>query len=197
MEIKRKLMSNAKIAETERAIADQISEVFSDNKQRFADIGYELDLRFEYITDDDYNYSVLSFDEESKYPIGYVSRATITVKRPKGEADEAEAVSEETVEEAEPEYEEADEAEETTSDEAIEEAAMESEPESDAEQEKADRTLRIADEELKRSVAFTQVMLVRIYKTFWIEKISKTDSMDQLKEDLDEFYARLSEKSSS
>ena len=193
MEIKRKLMSNEKIAETERAIADQISEVFEENTSRFADIGYELDLRFEYITDDDLSYSVLSFDEESKYPIGYVSRATITVKRPKGESEE-EIVPEETVEEEESEYEET---EETASGETTEPSATGSETEDDAEQEKADRTLRIADEELKRSVAFTQVMLIRVYKTFWIEKISKTDSMDQLKEDLDEFYARLSEKSSN
>ena len=196
MEIKRKLMTNAQIAETEINIADQVRDVYHENKPRFESLGYELDLRFEYITDDDYNYSVLSFDEESKYPIGYVSRATLTVKRPKSDSEESEPEppSEETdkaLPEEEPAETQSGEVSGISSDEREAQATEE-----DEEQAKADRTLKISDEELKRTVAFAQVMLIRVYKTFWIEKISKTDDMDQLKEDLDEFYDRLSQKAS-
>lgn len=183
MEIKRKLMSNEKIAETERGLADSISDICEENRRRFEQIGYELELRFEYITDEDLSYSVLDFDEESKYPIGYVSRATLSIKKPKSEDSEGEMKEAVTADEI---------PDETDGDEFRHADGGQT----DEEQEKADRTLKIADEELKRTVAFTHVMLIRVYKTFWVERVSTTDSIDRLKEDLDEFYVRLSEKSS-
>lgn len=187
MEFKRKLMSNDKIAETERTIAEQISDICTENKPRFEQLGYELDLRFEYITDEDLSYSVLDFERENKYPIGYVSRATLTLKKPKGEVAEEESVEISEEPESGVTKDESDDGDD------IECTVTE---QTDEEQEKADRTLKIADEELKRTVAFTHVMLVRVYKTFWMERVSTTDSIERLKEDLEEFYAHLSEKTS-
>lgn len=56
---------------------------------------------------------------------------------------------------------------------------------------------RAAERELKRSYAYTQTMIVRIYKSFWIERVSIADNFDQLKADLDEFLQKLSEMKDS
>ena len=34
-------------------------------------------------------------------------------------------------------------------------------------------------------------MLIRVYKAFWIEKVSICENTDELKTDLDEFYNKL------
>ena len=60
-----------------------------------------------------------------------------------------------------------------------------------AEQERADAILADAEDKLNRSVAYTQLMLIRIYKAFWIEKVSICENTDELKNDLDEFYNKL------
>ena len=56
---------------------------------------------------------------------------------------------------------------------------------------------RAAERELKRSYAYTQTMIVRIYKSFWIERVSVADNFDELKSDLDEFLEKLSEMKDS
>ena len=56
---------------------------------------------------------------------------------------------------------------------------------------------RAAERELKRSYAYTQTMIVRIYKSFWIERVSVADNFDQLRSDLDEFLQKLSEMEDS
>ena len=47
----------------------------------------------------------------------------------------------------------------------------------------------------KHAVAFTRVMLVRAYKSFWTEWISLGGDLAQLQADLDEFFEVLSAKS--
>ena len=56
---------------------------------------------------------------------------------------------------------------------------------------------RAAERELKRSYAYTQTMIVRIYKSFWIERVSVADNFDELKSDLNEFLQKLSEMKDS
>ena len=57
-----------------------------------------------------------------------------------------------------------------------------------------DETLRISEDALKRSVAFTEVMLVRTYKSFWTEWVSLCDSLEELENDLQEFFAFLTKR---
>ena len=65
-------------------------------------------------------------------------------------------------------------------------------PEIDTEsQDYADKTLAKSDSELKRTFAFTKIMLIRIYTVFWSERVSVTDNADVLREDLKEFYNAL------
>ena len=66
--------------------------------------------------------------------------------------------------------------------------------EEEAEQLENDEKLRVSDAELKRSVAFTEVMLVRAYKSFWVEWICIGDGTKQLEDDLQEFYDVLEKK---
>ena len=46
--------------------------------------------------------------------------------------------------------------------------------------------------ELERSVAFTTLFLVRVYKTFWHETVS--NNAEEIEKDLSEFFEKLSEK---
>ena len=66
------------------------------------------------------------------------------------------------------------------------------ETEADAEQLENDETLRISEDALKRAVAFTEVMLVRAYKSFWTEWVSVCDSLSEIENDLAEFFKSLS-----
>ena len=61
-----------------------------------------------------------------------------------------------------------------------------------AEQERNDAILAEAEDKLNRSVAYTQLMLTRVYKAFWVEKVSICDNTDELRADLEEFYEKLS-----
>ena len=70
------------------------------------------------------------------------------------------------------------------------------ENEAEIEQLENDEKLRISDAELKRSVAFTEVMLVRAYKSFWTEWVCLGDSTKQLEADLDEFIEVLTQRQS-
>ena len=56
---------------------------------------------------------------------------------------------------------------------------------------------RAAERDLKRSYAYTQTMIVRVYKSFWIERVSVADNFDELRSDLDEFLEKLSEMKDS
>ena len=45
-----------------------------------------------------------------------------------------------------------------------------------------------------KAVAVTQLMLTRIYKSFWIDKIILCDDISPLSDDLSEFLAKLAEE---
>ena len=118
-------------------------------------------------------FDALSDDKTKKFDPGYISRAMITVKRQKTDAEKQE-----------------DEARREENLSLIESC----ETEQEAEQLSDDETLRNAENEEKRSVAFTRVMLVRSYKSFWTEWISLGENLDQLEADLDEFLEVLRQK---
>ena len=107
----------------------------------------------------------LSDDATKKFAPGYVSRAIITVKRQKTEEEKQEELREES---------------------EIRDMLNITETEED--------TTATNEEDDKRSVAFTRVMLVRTYKSFWTEWVSLGGDLEQLKADLDEFFEVLSSK---
>ena len=103
--------------------------------------------------------------------MGYSSLAKITLKRAKT----AEDIAAEEAEEAEKE-----------SDESL--------PPEERELRANERTLEKAKREQARSVAFTTMLLARVYKTFWRETVSISESTDEIRADMEEFYNVLLEK---
>ncbi|MBQ7308966.1 MAG: hypothetical protein IJW87_02195 [Clostridia bacterium] len=174
MEIKRRKIKNEEIFAQEQDFSKKVKTVCDARSDAFLALGYELDLEFlQKEHEAQRNYDAFVTEGEKKFDAGYVSRAVITVKRKKTE--EELAKDKETAEVNRAMIEAAETAEE-------------------AEQLTNDETLRTADAELKRSVAFTEVMLVRVYKSFWTEWVSYSETTEQLEADLEEFLAVLEEK---
>lgn len=172
MEIKRKKITDEEIFETERGLADKVSALCGQHAGGFESLGYELDLEFGQKEDEaQRNYAEFVLEDGKRYETGYVSRALITVRRKKTE-------------------------EELSRDEQIAEenrrAIEAAESETEAEQLENDETLRLSEDALKRAVAFTEVMLVRAYKSFWTEWVSICDGLEEVDCDLKEFFQSLS-----
>lgn len=174
MEIKRKKISNNEIFTSEQKFAEDIQNVCKNKEADFLALGYELDLEFTQRDHEEQRQSdVFETEGEKKYDSGYISRAVIKVKRKKTEEELAE--DQRLIE----------------ANRAMIDAA---ESEEEAEQLENDEKLRVSDAELKRSVAFTEVMLVRAYKSFWTEWICLGDTTAQLEADLDEFLEVLTQR---
>lgn len=166
MEIKRKKIAQAEIFKTEQKFVTDITDICQYRDGDFRAIGYELVLEFGQ-KDSEYErqFELLSDDATKKFAPGYVSRAIITVKRQKTEKEKQEELREES---------------------EIRDMLNITETEED--------TTATTEEDDKRSVAFTRVMLVRTYKSFWTEWVSLGGDLEQLKADLDEFFEVLSSK---
>lgn len=166
MEIKRKKITQAEIFKTEQKFVTDITDICQYRDGDFRSIGYELVLEFGQ-KDSEYErqFESLSDDATKKFAPGYVSRAIITVKRQKTEEEKQEELREES---------------------EIRDMLNITETEED--------TTAATEEDDKRSVAFTRVMLVRTYKSFWTEWVSLGGDLEQLKADLDEFFEVLSTK---
>lgn len=171
MEIKRKKITAEDIFASEQKLAGEVSALCEKYADAFTAKGHELDLEFGQKEDEsERTYSAFVTEENKDFDAGYVSRALITVKRKK--TDEEIAADEVAAEENK-------------------RSVAEAESESETEQLENDETLRVSESELKRSVAFTEVMLVRTYKSFWTEWVSICDGLDELENDLREFLASL------
>lgn len=174
MEVKRKKITDEEIFETEKKLSERAKELRERYESDFSALGYELELEFGQKEDEaENNYEELSTEENKQFETGYVSHAVLTVKRKKTEE---EIVEEERLAE---ENRAAFEAAET--------------PE-EAEQLENDETLRVSEGELKRSVAFTEIMLVRVYKAFWTEWVSLGESLSEAEADLCEFLDSLRQR---
>ena len=175
MDIKRKKITNEEIFEAEMKRAADIRRVCEEQNPAFTALGYELDLLFGQ-KEHEAERSFSPFTEEQKpYEFGYLSRALITVKRLKTEEEKAAeaAIIEEN------------------------QKLLENATEEETEQIENDETLRASDSELRRSVAFTEIMLVRVYKSFWVEFVNIGDDMRDLENDLAEFLSVLKAKKES
>ena len=174
MEIKRKKITQEEIFNTEQKLSQNITELCNLKSNAFLAIGYELDLEFgQKENEHQSQFEIFSQDEHKKFDPGYVSRALITVKRKKTEEElQGERMQQEEnlrlIENCESEQE--------------------------TEQLQNDETLRHAEDEDKRSVAFTRFMLIRVYKSFWTEWVCLGDDLGQLEADLDEFLEVLTQK---
>jgi hypothetical protein len=176
MEIAHKKITDAEIYEKEKELASKVSALVSEYEEKFSDIGYTLETEF--LRDNDsgdiepeeknaLRASKIA-DEAGAYENGYSSHVKITVKHVKTDAD-------------------------TSAEKEI------STPEGFVSEEEAEllrneQQLAQAEAELKRSVAFTTMMFVRVYKTFWREIISISDNTDEISADVEEFYTVLKEK---
>ena len=172
MEIKRKKIKTEEIYATEQKSAEQIKMIYENKKSAFEALGYELVLEFvQKENEAQSRFEVFSTEESKKFDSGYISRATITVKRPK------------TAEELEQDQRLLDETK------ALIGNCGESETEI-SENEDA----RIKEDATKHTVAFTGVMLVRVYKSFWTEWVCLGEEISRLEADLDEFWDALVQK---
>ena len=174
MEIKRKKITNETIYETEQKLAKEIMDLCESKKSMFADLGYDLELVFGQKENEAQNaYKSYQADENKSFDSGYISHAVITVKRQK------------TAEEI------AEEEETVATNRAMLDAA---ESEEEIEQIQNEEVLRYADDANKRTIAFTEVMLARTYKSFWTEWVSLGEGTHELEKDLAEFYTKLRAK---
>lgn len=185
MEISRKKITNAEIHAKEKEITASVGALTEGFSEGFGAIGYVLETE---ISRDNENLDAEKvkllrespIEEEAEYSDGYISSVKITVKRAKTEeelaAEAAEALEDE----------EAREAMKLDADSAsLSEEAIQAEN---------DKKLEKAKRELERSVAFTSMFIVRIYKTFWKETVSISEGTDEMKEDLEEFLSVLTKK---
>ena len=173
MEIKRKKITTEEIYATEQRLAQQVTSVCENKRPAFEALGHELVLEFgQKENEAQRRFEVFSNEETKKFESGYISRALITVKRPKTEEELAEEDS--LLEE-------------------IRELVRDCETDA-AECSEENEALRASEDTSKHTVAFTGVMLVRAYKSFWTEWICLGDDLDRLEADLDEFLDALDQK---
>ena len=179
MEISRKKITDEAIYAEEKRLAAEIDTIVAEFSGKFEELGYVLEKEF--IRDNDSVGLTPEEREEARssnltesagvYEMGYSSLAKITLKRAKT----AEDIAAEEAEEAEKE-----------SDESL--------PPEERELRANERTLEKAKREQARSVAFTTMLLARVYKTFWRETVSISESTDEIRADMEEFYNVLLEK---
>lgn len=171
MEIKRKKITTEEIFATEQKLAEEVKALCKKYEDAFMAADHELDLELGQKEDESERaYSTFTSEEDKDYDAGYISRALITVKRKKTEEelDADHAIAEEN-----------------------EQNMQQAETEEEIEQLENDETLRFSSEELKRAVAFTEVMLVRTYKSFWVEWVNICDGLQEIEEDLCDFLKTI------
>lgn len=164
MEIKRKKITREEIFKSEQKFAKEISDICQYKDADFHTIGYELELEFGQKENEHQSKFDVFSDNEDKKYDSGYISRAMITVKRK-------KTKEEQMEELRLESENR----------ALIDATEDTDP---SDEEKED----------KRSVAFTRVMLVRAYKSFWTEWISLTDDLTQLQTDLDEFFEVLSQK---
>lgn len=163
MEISRKKISTEEIIAKESDILEKIKEVKERYDAPFAEYGCEICAEYVKIGEYDDEYSEIDFDENN-YVSGYVSRANFAIKK---------IVADPVEDDEEPADEESDDLSE--------------------EDKRVEKAARKAQAELERTVAYTEVMIVRVYKTFWKETVSICDNVETLESDFNEFLGKLKE----
>lgn len=167
METKLSKMTKEKIFETETALRDKITELCGEYDAKFSALGYSVNCEFERCTENT-EYKSDKMEAPADYSFGYNCRVCVIIKRPK--TAEEKAADEKTASEISAAAEEIGEGETCSMDEIRNDAAFDAD---------------------NKAVAVTQLMLTRIYKSFWIDKIILCDDISPLSDDLSEFLAKL------
>lgn len=167
METRLSKITKEEIFEKETALHDRIEALRAEYYAKFREHGYIISCVFERCTDET-DYKTDSLEEPAEYVCGYNCRASVIVKRPKTAEEKAED-DEKAIE--------------------IADAQKLGEGETCTMQEIRDDAAFDAD---NKAVAITQIMITRIYKSFWIDKIIICDDISPLSDDLEEFFVRLS-----
>lgn len=170
MEISRKKITDTEISAAEAGLAAAVEAICADFSEKFDAVGCELETEFSRDNENLENeereaFKALPITEACEYSFGYTSGVKITVRRKKAEGEE----------------------------EPAEEFSTEGLSEEEAELAENERMLEEAKKEAARDVAFTSMYFVHIYKAFWRESVSISDSADEVRDDLEEFLARLCE----
>lgn len=171
MEFSRKKITDEAIYVEEKKLAAEISAITEEYAGKFEELGYVLEKEF--IRDND---SVGLTPEEREE----VRKTDVEESAGAYEMGYS-SIAKITVKRAK------------TAEDLAAEAEVE-EPEEERELRENERTLEKAKREQARSVAFTTMLLVRVYKTFWKETVSISESAEEIRADMEEFHSVLFEK---
>ena len=169
METRLSKMTKEEIFEKETALRGRIEAICAEYEEKFHRCGHSISCAFERCTDET-DYKTDNLETPAEYVCGYNCRASVIVKRPKTAEEKAED-DEKAIE--------------------IADAQKLGEGETCTMQEIRDDAAFDAD---NKAVAITQIMITRIYKAFWIDKIIICDDISPLTDDLEEFLVRLSDE---
>ncbi len=182
----RSRFSDEQLIEKERSLYADMTALCGRMLPEFDALGYEFDIRFRRVNEiTDYQDELI--DNEPTLANGYVSYLSLQVLRKEGRENAA-ILSIDPADYEVNEIEDDDE-EAKSLDLAIQEGTAIT-----AEQAAADETLEESARVSARAVAFTRVMLLRLYKVFWRERVEFADGTEQLEADLKEFLEKLREK---
>ena len=186
MDTYRSRFSDAALIEKERALYDDMTALCERMKPSFDALGYEFDIRFRRVNEiTDYQDELI--DNEPTLANGYVSYLSVQILRKDG-AEGGTAV------EIDPSDLSVNDLADDEDDEAnsLDLAIRDGTPIT-ADQAAADETLEESARISARAVAFTRIMLLRLYNVFWRERVDFADSAEQLEADLNEFLEKLRE----
>ena len=174
MEISRKKITDTEIHEAEIKLCKEVEALLDSFMEKFDAIGYELIAEFSRDNENLENEEreVLKeggLGEACEYSFGYASGVKVTVKHKKVEAAEEDA----------------------------EEFSVEGLSEEEAALAENERIFAEAKKEADRDVAFTSMYFVHIYKAFWRESVSISESTHEVRADLEEFLSVLTEKANT
>lgn len=169
MEYKKKKLTNEQIKEIELKKIDDIKNITDEYVEKFEELGYSLVTKLMVLQSTDSDYHELKLEDDRDYSPEYVSQFRITVEKPYTEDD----------------YEKLEE---------IKEENASFIQESDEDKEFANEQFGNANAECNtKAKAFLDYLLIRTYKSFFIEYVATSDDeYTQLKSDLEEFYTHFS-----
>ncbi len=174
MEIKRKKLTNDQIYETEQKLISEVTALCDGKKDAFSALGYDLEVVFgQKENEAQMSYAPYEADETKTFAAGYISHAVISIKRKKNEEELA-----------------ADEEAKNYNMAQLETA----ETEEEVDELQNEEELRVAEDANRRLIAFTEMMLVRTYKSFWMEWVCLGEDTREVEADLTEFYGKLKAK---
>lgn len=172
METRLSKITREEIFDKETALRGMIEAICEKYDDKFRACGHSISCAFERCTEET-DYKTDDISAPAEYAFGYNCRASIVVKRPKTAEEKAED-DERSIEIANAQK--LDEQDTCTMSEIRDDAAFDAD---------------------NKAVAITQIMLTRIYKAFWIDKVIICDDTSPLSDDLEEFLSRISEKTIS